>query len=636
MHAPPVDLATERLRRLRQHDSDVFELGFVRMPQWITGDGPDPYRAWFSVAGSAATHLVGMGSLERRYQDLRPLDALCSLAERELGYRPAAVVVRDPALAEALLGPLEALGIRISVVDHLPVIDEMAAAMLQKFAGQAGIPGYLDVPGVSVDRVRAFAGAAADFHRSALWNHLADYDLIRIESPAVEAESSHLVILGGGGVEHGLSFFSSPEDHAEFSDPPRASAPALKVPRWVLLFEALWDIPLGDAELWETHALASDGKDGFPLLSRMARGRVPERPDAERLVFIEGLLRALAGTTEDELDAGRWQKSVRTCDGERTYILELPGVLDPAPAREGRMDRRSMERMIADLGRAVKERGLENTDEINEYLATVEGKVPHPSATTPRERADDKYNEALDARGRRRIKLAREALALWSDCADAWTLLAEDMPDAQRARDLWQRALDAAERVLGPDAFREDVGHFWGVLETRPYMRAHAGLADALWTMGERDAAVDHWSDMLRLNPSDNQGIRMILIPRLLEAGRDDRVAEVLEQHADERSATLEFARALLAFRREGPSMAANSALSRATRANPYALKYLAGGSAPRIERTGYYRPGDESEAGMIADELGPAYAAAPGAQAWLREHRRDKKKVRQGKKKGR
>ena len=137
MHAPPVDLATERLRRLRQHDSDVFELGFVRMPQWITGDGPDPYRAWFSVAGSAATHLVGMGSLERRYQDLRPLDALCSLAERELGYRPAAVVVRDPALAEALLGPLEALGIRISVVDHLPVIDEMEAAMLQKFAGQA-------------------------------------------------------------------------------------------------------------------------------------------------------------------------------------------------------------------------------------------------------------------------------------------------------------------------------------------------------------------------------------------------------------------------------------------------------------------------------------------------------------------
>lgn len=33
-------------------------------------------------------------------------------------------------------------------------------------------------------------------------------------------------------------------------------------------------------------------------------------------------------------------------------------------------------------------------------------------------------------------------------------------------------------------------GHFWGILETRFYMRARAGLAEALWELGERDAAI--------------------------------------------------------------------------------------------------------------------------------------------------
>jgi hypothetical protein len=28
----------------------------------------------------------------------------------------------------------------------------------------------------------------------------------------------------------------------------------------------------------------------------------------------------------------------------------------------------------------------------------------------------------------------------------------------------------AGERSLGPKAFEEDAGHFWGILETRPYM----------------------------------------------------------------------------------------------------------------------------------------------------------------------
>ena len=38
-------------------------------------------------------------------------------------------------------------------------------------------------------------------------------------------------------------------------------------------------------------------------------------------------------------------------------------------------------------------------------------------------------------------------------------------------------------------------------------MRARLGLAQALWAMGDQQAAIEHLHDMLRLNPGDNQGV---------------------------------------------------------------------------------------------------------------------------------
>ncbi len=73
---------------------------------------------------------------------------------------------------------------------------------------------------------------------------------------------------------------------------------------------------------------------------------------------------------------------------------------------------------------------------------------------------------------------------------------------------------------LGPEFFEENVGHFWGIVETRPYMRARLGLAFTLWGTGERDAAIEQAQDMLRLNPGDNQGVRYPLMLWLLETER--------------------------------------------------------------------------------------------------------------------
>ena len=186
------------------------------------------------------------------------------------------------------------------------------------------------------------------------------------------------------------------------------------------------------------------------------------------------------------------------------------------------------------------------------------------------------------------VKLAREALDAWPDCADAYVLLAENSRNAREASDQYAKGVAAGERALGPETFRDTVGHFWLVLETRPYMRARLGLAQALWVMGRRDDAVGHTQELLRLNPNDNQGVRYILAPWLLELGHDEPLGALLKQFEDDGSALWAFLKALRAFRLEGDTAAARKLLSAAKKANKFVVEYLGGdkmlpGAAARV-----------------------------------------------------
>src|SRR5579885_6218 len=54
-----------------------------------------------------------------------------------------------------------------------------------------------------------------------------------------------------------------------------------------------------------------------------------------------------------------------------------------------------------------------------------------------------------------RVRMAREALAISPDCADAHVLLAEHAGTAREAMEHYQLGVAAGERALGPDIFRE-------------------------------------------------------------------------------------------------------------------------------------------------------------------------------------
>jgi tetratricopeptide (TPR) repeat protein len=213
--------------------------------------------------------------------------------------------------------------------------------------------------------------------------------------------------------------------------------------------------------------------------------------------------------------------------------------------------------------------------------------------------------------------LAKQALTISPDFADAYTLLAELAESRQDALDLYRQAVAAGERDIGPASFRDDVGYFWGLLETRPYMRARAGLARALWALRQREDAVEHLRDMLRLNPNDNQGVRFTLTAWLLNLDRDEELAQLLQKY-DAPVANWTCTKALLAFRRQGDSPEARRLLKQAHKQNNHMRTYLAGEAPLPAALPNSYTRGEQSEAAVYAFDHLSAWKSTPGAITWL------------------
>jgi len=283
-------------------------------------------------------------------------------------------------------------------------------------------------------------------------------------------------------------------------------------------------------------------------------------------------------------------------------------------------DRRLMEQQLAAVTRLLSEHEFGSLEEANAFLqqTLTSGGLPPATPTTPLEEAQQVVYEALEATGKRRLELARKALTISPDCADAYVLMAEEATTVEQARRFYEQGVAAAERALGPGAFTEDAGHFWGVVETRPYMRARYGLATVLWLAGERQDAIRHAQDLLRLNPGDNQGVRYVLATWLLVQDEDNALDLLLASYPDEDGAVWTYTRALHTFRRRGAGPAAEKALGKAFQANPHVPLYLLGVTPFPALPPQYYGIGDENEALMYLQEAAGAWLDTPGAIEWV------------------
>jgi tetratricopeptide (TPR) repeat protein len=171
---------------------------------------------------------------------------------------------------------------------------------------------------------------------------------------------------------------------------------------------------------------------------------------------------------------------------------------------------------------------------------------------------------------------------------------------------------------MGADFFRENKGHFWSMLETRPYMRARYELADLLQATGRTSEAIRHFEAMLELNPNDNQGVCDDLLGLYLATDNLEGARRLLREYEEDDSAVFTWGRALERYL-SGDQEGAMRALKQARKSNPYVNGYLSGKKRLPPDVPATYSYGSEDEAVLCADTLRGAWWRHPQAVQWLK-----------------
>jgi len=312
-------------------------------------------------------------------------------------------------------------------------------------------------------------------------------------------------------------------------------------------------------------------------------------------------------------------------DGNTTF--SMIGGADGIP---GSFNRMSMERIMRQITQKLESLNL--TDEELEQidLAALLNSMPALPADddTPEEQAQELVYSAYESSNpKKRTELAKNALKLDPNNVDAHLILADDpVHSIFGAVDCYRQAVAAGERNLGEEFFEQNAGHFWGLHETRPYMRALESLAATLrCTVAGQEGfeqayleVLEIYQKMLWLNPGDNQGIRYKLLYHVIELGRDSEAEKLYKQYHDDHSAWWLYGRALLDYRRQGDTEKSRKSLAEAIEYNKHFPPYILGLKRFPSAPPGHYGIGDANEAAYYMNDSMLAWENTPGAIDWI------------------
>lgn len=270
---------------------------------------------------------------------------------------------------------------------------------------------------------------------------------------------------------------------------------------------------------------------------------------------------------------------------------------------------------------------FESAEDLNARLQQLTSSGQLGELTEARKQNDPKWQaqelvyDAMEASDpMTALGLVHRALKLDPACTDAQRLMVELIElEADNRIHLLREVVSKAEASFGPEFLAENTGHFWGILETRPYMRALRALADASADAGHLEEAAQTYERMLALNPNDNQGVRYALLGLYLALKRRESAANLFDQYPGEAEYSAAFAWGQVLERwLAGALEEAGKALANARRQNRYVERYLTGRKRLPKALPEMYRPGDDSEARIAVTGLAPAMESLPEFVAWL------------------
>ena len=248
-----------------------------------------------------------------------------------------------------------------------------------------------------------------------------------------------------------------------------------------------------------------------------------------------------------------------------------------------------------------KNNNVDNIDDANKKLQEFiqmynNGEIEYKN--TPLDDAYELLEEAQSAKSKKEaIKLAKEAYEKSSECFDAILFQCDLEENGIKRMKLLDDGLDFEKNRLMKEKYfdKENIGQFYGMFETRPYIRGLVIKIEYLLEDGKLRQAANLCKEVLRLNENDNLGARYLLMAIYAALEEEKEMLSLYKKYPEE---NLEMLFPLFAiYYKSGNDKKALEYLKRVDKCNSNFVKYF-DGSIKQSEKVnpGYYSRGDSSE----------------------------------------
>lgn len=225
------------------------------------------------------------------------------------------------------------------------------------------------------------------------------------------------------------------------------------------------------------------------------------------------------------------------------------------------------------------------------------------------------------------IKYAKEAYKMCPACFDAILFQANLEENPIKKMKLLDEGLKYEKERLEKEKYftKDQIGCFYGIFETRPYIRGLYTKAYLLIVNGKIKQAESICKEILRLNEHDNTGARYLLMAIHAYFEEEKEALKLYKKYPEE---NLEMLFPLFTiYYKKGDDNRAKGYLNKINKANPHFIKLFKGTLKQTKEvPTGYYAKGDSSEVMMYFNTYFFLIATMPTISLYILENSKNKK----------
>ena len=241
--------------------------------------------------------------------------------------------------------------------------------------------------------------------------------------------------------------------------------------------------------------------------------------------------------------------------------------------------------------------------QVDQFIELYNAKILGPSCI------DETYDlleqaQAASTKAQKK-RLLKKALDIDPTFTDAELLLiTTEAKNFQDAEPKLQALLEKEKQQLKKDGhFDKDcIGHFYGIFETRPYIRVHHSLLTGYIEIGEYQKAQQIAKEIIRLNNNDNLGVRYLLLGLYAHSCDKKAMNHLLEKYPDDFGAFWWLPQLIMAYK-EKDNAAGQKLIHQMRKENKYIIEYLRGKEhisdidRAMTEYEGMYSHGSKNEA---------------------------------------